>query len=71
MFSNKVFSTNLDKATIKPSCYEISFQKLLFPRRYGQLYQTNQCAQKVGFPRSGHKYASIIKSIIGWSAMPA
>jgi len=22
--------------------------------RYGWLYQTDQCAKKVGFPRSGH-----------------
>ena len=60
IFSNKVFSLQiwikqLRYLHIKPSCYEISYQKLL-PRRYGQFYQTDQCAQKVyvGFSRSGH-----------------
>ena len=60
MLSNKIFSPDLDKATIKPSCYEISYQKLIFPRRYGGLNQTDQCAQKVGFPRSGHIYLLFI-----------
>jgi len=35
------------------SSYEISQSKL---RRYGRLYQTDRCAKKVGFPRSGHIY---------------
>jgi len=29
-FSNKPFFPDLDKATIKPSCNEISYQKLFF-----------------------------------------
>ena len=52
-FKIQVLFPGLDTVTIKPSCYEISHQKLHFPRRYWWLYQTNQCAQKVGFPRSG------------------
>ena len=50
IFLNKVIFPDLDKATIKRSCCEISHQKLPLTRRYGWLYQTNQCAQKVGFP---------------------
>ena len=38
IFLNKVFFSDLDKATIKPSCGEILHQKLLFPRRYGWSY---------------------------------
>jgi len=29
------FFAHFDKATIKAACYEVSHQKLLFPRRYG------------------------------------
>ena len=57
MFLKLRFFAHLDKETIKPSCYEISHQKFDFPRRYGWLHQINQCAQKVGFPKSGQNYA--------------
>ena len=66
MFCKLNFFAHLDKATIKPTCCEVSHQKLLFPRRYGWLHQSHQCARKVGFPISGHilllYYRRFIKS---------
>ena len=63
-FQIKLFFPNLDNVTNIPFCYEISYEKLLFPRRYGQLYQADQCAQKVGFPRSGHIISLIVILLI-------
>jgi len=39
---------HLDNTINMASRYEISQPKLIFPRRYGWLYQTNQCAEQVG-----------------------
>jgi len=44
------FFAQLDKAIIiEPSWCEVLHKKLVFPRRYGWLCQTDHCAQKVGF----------------------
>ena len=49
----------MDKATIKPFCCEISHQIFL-----GDVNQTDQCAQKVSFPRSGHIYCIRLYGIL-------
>ena len=55
-FKNQGFFAHLDKATIKLSCCEVSHQKFL-----GDMDQTDRCAQKVGFPRSGHIFHCVIQ----------
>ena len=44
-------SAHLDKAIIKPSCWEVSHQKFFL---LGDYHLTDRCAKKVGFPKYGH-----------------
>ena len=51
IFSNKFFSPDLDKATIKPSYYESSYHKFLFLGDMDDYIRPI----KGRFPRSGHE----------------